>query len=226
MAVFDRFLKFPFASRRKKRPFTQPNHSNRPRSSTLLLVVLTATFVAWLIFRLGWRPALFTYFPQYIHEMLPILELTGVLTLVVLWLLFYLWRRDGGETAAAQTTLDVDTLYDLSPFEFEEYVGKIFRTQGYRVKLRGRSGDLGVDVELRKANGKKAVVQCKRYKSTVGPDIVRELYGTMIHERAAHAFLVTTADISSAAYDWAKNKPMTLIDGKRLVDIAHRLQDS
>lgn len=226
MAVFDRFLKLPFASRRKKRPFTQPNPRKRPLSGTLLLIALTSAFVSWLVFRLLWQPALFTYFPPYIYDMLPILELSGALTLVVLWSLFYLWRREGKGRVSplVKTRLDVDDLYALSPFEFEEFVGRIFKTRGYRVKLRGKSGDLGVDIELRKSNGKKAIVQCKRYKSTVGPDVVRELYGTMIHERAAHAFLVTTADISNAACDWAKNKPMTLLDGKRLTEIANQLQ--
>ncbi|UCC50822.1 MAG: restriction endonuclease, partial [Anaerolineaceae bacterium] len=55
------------------------------------------------------------------------------------------------------------------------------------------------------------------------PDIVRELFGTMIHERVHHAFLVTTADISDAARQWATHKPMTLIDGPTLVDIASSL---
>jgi hypothetical protein len=45
----------------------------------------------------------------------------------------------------------------------------------------------------------------------------------MIHERVHHAFLVTTADISDAARQWAKHKPMTLIDGATLVSIASAL---
>lgn len=219
MAVFNRLLKLPFAVRRK-RPFTQPNPHKRPLSMTVLLVMLTAVFAAWIIFRRGWQPALFNYFPPFVIEMLPILELTGGLTLLVLWLMFHFTGRGVEEKATSSQTPDVDDLYALDPFEFENYVGTIFKKRGYRVKMRGKSGDLGVDIELRKANGKKAVVQCKRYKSTIGPDVVRELYGTMIHERAAHAFLVTTADISNSAYDWAVGKPMTLIDGTRLVKIA------
>ena len=66
-------------------------------------------------------------------------------------------------------------------------------------------------------------MQCKRYRNAIGPDIVRELFGTMIHEGVHHAFLVTTADISPAARDWASDKPMTLIDGLTLVKIAESL---
>jgi restriction system protein len=66
-------------------------------------------------------------------------------------------------------------------------------------------------------------VQCKRYRNAIGPDIVRELFGTMIHERVHHAFLVTTASISDSAREWAAHKPMTLIDGPTLVQIAAAL---
>ncbi|MCA9937479.1 MAG: restriction endonuclease [Anaerolineales bacterium] len=114
-------------------------------------------------------------------------------------------------------------IYALSPGAFERYVAGIFRRKGYRVKIRGGSGDLGVDLEVTNQHGKRAIVQCKRYQHTVGAEVVRELYGTLIHERAAHAFLVTTADISTAARDWSQGKPITLIDGETLVHIAYTL---
>jgi len=50
--------------------------------------------------------------------------------------------------------------------------------------------------------------------------VVRDLYGTMLHEEASHAFLVTTGAISSAAYAWTEGKPMTLVDGEGLLDLA------
>jgi restriction system protein len=78
---------------------------------------------------------------------------------------------------------------------------------------------------VERGGGKRAIVQCKRYRRPVGPDVVRELYGTLIHERVAHAFLVTTADISNSARQWAAGKPMTLIDGALLVQISARLLD-
>jgi restriction system protein len=86
------------------------------------------------------------------------------------------------------------------------------------------SGDLGVDLVITSTGGKRAIAQCKRYRSTIGPDIVRELYGTLMHEGVSHAFLVTTAEISDAAREWARGKPMTLIDGPTLVQIATSLR--
>ena len=119
--------------------------------------------------------------------------------------------------------LTTEGIYALSPAAFERYVAGIFRRKGYSVKLRGGSGDLGVDLEISNQHGKRAIVQCKRYQNTVGAESVRELYGTLIHERASHAFLVTTANISPAAREWAQGKPITLIDGQTLIQIAHQL---
>ena len=78
-------------------------------------------------------------------------------------------------------------------------------------------------MEVTGENGRRAIVQCKRYRHTVGAEIARELFGAMIHERASHAFLVTTAEISDAAREWSRSKPMTLIDGESLVQIAAAL---
>jgi restriction system protein len=99
-------------------------------------------------------------------------------------------------------------------------VAAIFRRKGYQVRLTGGSGDHGVDLELHDLrSSRRAIVQCKRYQNTVGEELVRELYGTLLHELAYHAFLVTTADISDAAREWAQGKPITLIDGAALVEI-------
>lgn len=148
------------------------------------------------------------------------LEFASVITLMILWLLLWWQQQLPAETAVAMPPLSREQLYDLSPAEFEAYVGQVFRHRGYRVQLRGRSGDLGVDLMITNRMGKRAIVQCKRYRRTVGPEIVRELFGTMIHERVAHAFLVTTSDISDSACEWAQGKPMTLINGEELVRIA------
>jgi restriction system protein len=104
-------------------------------------------------------------------------------------------------------------------------VAQLFRKKGYKVALRGGSGDKGVDLELQQAGGRRAIVQCKRYRRPVGPEVVRELFGTLVHERVSHAFLVTTADISNSARDWAQGKPMTLIDGNLLAQVSDKLMD-
>jgi len=129
------------------------------------------------------------------------------------------WRslRQGGKWRA----LSVAATYQLSPSAFEAYVAhRLFARQGYQVINTPDTKDGGIDVLITDAYGRQAVVQCKRYRGTVGSATVRELYGTMIHAGAARAYLVTTAEISHDARRWAEGKPITLIDGARLEQLS------
>lgn len=105
----------------------------------------------------------------------------------------------------------------MDPIAFERFVGQHFAKMGYKVENTRASGDEGIDLVLRRGR-RMAVVQCKRYGGTVGQPIVRDLYGVMVHTGADEAYLVTTGTVSSAAVDWAHNKPIHLIDGHRLVE--------
>ncbi|MCB8965960.1 MAG: restriction endonuclease [Ardenticatenaceae bacterium] len=189
-----------------------------------LLAGLTAVFGLWVTYRAMWQPAWIARLPGTFTELLSLSEVAGAVTLVCLWIVVaWQYRRRDVVTIPA---VDVDTLYALSPYDFEIFVAQLFRKKGYRVTHRGRSGDMGVDLEIAQASGRRAIVQCKRYRSTIGPEIVRELYGTLIHEEAVHAFLVTTADISESAREWAQGKPITLIDGTALGQITAVLSET
>jgi hypothetical protein len=119
----------------------------------------------------------------------------------------------------------LENLKEMDPYDFENLVGETYRSLGFEAKHVGRSGDHGVDVQLRAPNGELWIVQCKRYHGTVGESIVRDLYGTMISEKSNRAVLVTTAHITPPAHDWARGKPVELIDGPaflKMMDEAHR----
>jgi restriction endonuclease Mrr len=52
---------------------------------------------------------------------------------------------------------------------------------------------------------------------TVDVASVRDLYGTVVNEGANRGILVTTASYGPAAYEFAKDKPISLIDGPNLI---------
>ncbi len=197
------------------------NHSAaKPDILWTLLAIAALLLFLWLAYHYLIQPTWISHLPSFVTELFFLFEVASGLTVgIVATLLWSRQRRQIRPLAA----LSIEDMVALSPAAFEQYVAALFRQKGYQVKLRGRSGDKGVDLELARAGGRHAIVQCKRYRHTIGPDIVRELFGTMIHERVHHAFLVTTADISDAARQWAKHKPMTLIDGATLVSIASAL---
>jgi HJR/Mrr/RecB family endonuclease len=99
----------------------------------------------------------------------------------------------------------------LTPKDFEDAVGYLFLDKGYEVWTTSATGDHGVDLYLKK-DGKKFVVQCKTHKKVLGPSTARDLYGTMISERADEGFLVAPSGFSSAAKEFCKDKPIKLMD--------------
>jgi hypothetical protein len=204
--------------RKPVRSTAQPGWGWSHRVVGVVLGGLTAVFLLWLLFH-HLFDAGFARLPDLLAELVRLTEAAGLATLFALWgVWFWQGRRPVATPSTPPHTLN--ELYALSPTEFEQYVAQLFRQKGYKVTQRGRSGDQGVDLELAQPGGKRAIVQCKRYQRAIGPDVVRELYGTLVHERVAHAFLVTTAPISDSARDWARGKPITLIDGKLLIEIA------
>ncbi len=136
-------------------------------------------------------------------------------------------QRDAGRSALRRRFGRVQTLAEmlaLDPAEFEIWIGMMFQLSGYRVRNTPYSGDHGVDIEVSRPPVNTGLVQCKRYRGTVGERVVRELYGTLIAERGDRAWLTTTGAISRQAREWATGKPIELWDGQRLVQEARRVR--
>jgi restriction system protein len=113
-------------------------------------------------------------------------------------------------------------LLTMDPIDFEDLVAALFKAMGMEVMTTERSGDGGVDVRAMDPDpirGGKLVIQVKRYRNTIPPAPVRDLYGTMLHEGATKGILVTTAEFGPSAQEFASGKPLTLIGGTQLVDL-------
>ena len=111
---------------------------------------------------------------------------------------------------------------DWEDFEhlIRELFEKEFSANGGEVKVTQASRDGGVDAvafDPDPIRGGKIVIQAKRYTSTVGVSAVRDLYGTVINEGATKGILVSTADYGPDAYEFVKNKPLTLLNGSNLL---------
>jgi restriction system protein len=98
--------------------------------------------------------------------------------------------------------------------QFEQYVAGLMRRTGFRaVQVTGRTADLGADITASTADGRRVVVQCKRYAGSVGSPHVQRLNGTAwtIH-RADVTLLVTTGRLTVSARDLAGRCGITVID--------------
>jgi restriction system protein len=94
-------------------------------------------------------------------------------------------------------------------------MARLFRRLGYRVRRRPATHDSGVDLDLARP-GLRAIVQCKRWRHPVGPAVLRDLYGTLLHTGADLGILATTSTISHSARSFAQGKPLLLLDGALL----------
>jgi len=116
---------------------------------------------------------------------------------------------------------------DWEDFEhlIREVFEKEFRAAGGEVKITKASRDGGVDAvafDPDPIRGGKIVIQAKRYTNTVGVSAVRDLYGTTMSEGATKGILVSTADYGPDAYEFAKGKPLTLLNGSNLLHLLEK----
>lgn len=130
------------------------------------------------------------------------------------------------EVLANLNSQDNLAVMDWEEFEHlvRELFGKVFGSDGAEVRVTQASRDQGVDAiafDPDPIRGGKFVIQAKRYNNVVPVSAVRDLYGTMINEGAAKGILVTTSHYGNDSREFAKDKPITLIDGANLV---HMLQ--
>lgn len=120
-----------------------------------------------------------------------------------------------------QRTADIgqrSALLNMSWQDFEGLVAEYFKRKGFDVAINGKAGpDGGVDVELRKG-GELSLVQCKQWRATtVGVDVVRELYGVMAARGAVGGYVVTSANFTSDAKAFADGRNIYLVDGEKLI---------
>jgi len=111
---------------------------------------------------------------------------------------------------------------DWEDFEhlIRELFEKEFTSSGGEVRVTQASRDGGVDAiayDPDPIRGGKIVIQAKRYTNTVGVSAVRDLYGAVMNEGATKGILVTTSDFGPDAYEFAKDKPLTLLNGSNLL---------
>lgn len=127
--------------------------------------------------------------------------------------------------AGVQQSSTTSMLNGMTWQEFEMLVGEAFRRGGYSIEESGGGGaDGGVDLVLHK-DGEKSLVQCKQWRAyKVGVQVIRELYGVMAAEGAAHGFVVTSGVFTQEARAFAEGRNIDLIDGAELATIIRAIQ--
>jgi restriction system protein len=141
-------------------------------------------------------------------------------------------REDSRFVIAREIAERLDEGYNLASMDWADFehlireiFGREFSSNGGEVRVTQASRDGGVDAvafDPDPIRGGKIVIQAKRYTHTVGVAAVRDLYGTVMNEGATKGILVTTADYGPDAYEFAKGKPLTLLNGANLLSLLEK----
>ncbi|MFG2716404.1 restriction endonuclease [Streptomyces goshikiensis] len=120
------------------------------------------------------------------------------------------------EQARVQAVRSMEKVWSLEPLEFEEYVADLCRRDGCtEVRRVGATNDLGADVIGRLPDGRKLVVQCKRYAKhrTVGSPDLQKFNGTARSEHGADvALFVASCKFTKQARAFAARHSLVLVD--------------
>lgn len=118
----------------------------------------------------------------------------------------------GGTDAVDYDLLDAD--------EFEQAIAALCERDGCaQVEVVGGAGDLGADVLAVTPDGRRVVIQCKRYGDThrVGSEELQRFGGTCFTVHGADvAIVVTTSDFTAPATEYAGLCGILCLDGEAL----------
>ncbi|MFK4187165.1 restriction endonuclease [Streptomyces sparsogenes] len=112
----------------------------------------------------------------------------------------------------------------MTPEEFELAVAELCARDGCEdVRVVGGAGDLGADVLATAPDGRRLVIQCKRYTAPhkVGSQDVQRFGGTCFAVHEAHiAVVITTSEFTEPAVDYAAACGIRCVDGRELTEWA------
>ena len=122
-----------------------------------------------------------------------------------------------------------ESVASLSPSEFENLTGRIYKRRGYAVRVTGFTRDGGIDVIAVRdtATGReKLAIQCKHQREPVGRPDLQKLLGVISADPSyTGGVLVTSARFSGDAHEFAsQNGRLQLIDRNTLAVLLHQLR--
>ncbi len=104
-------------------------------------------------------------------------------------------------------------------------VEKLVQKMGFTTEERKLAADGGIDILATSYvpifEGK-YVIQCKRWASPIGEPVLRDLYGVVLSKNANKGILITNSTFTEEAVEFARNKPLELIDGDKLQDLLQK----
>lgn len=135
------------------------------------------------------------------------------LMLAVIWLARLAYRLYRLRRLSRSGIAEIDTMDGRT---FEVFLSTLFRSLGYGVELTRYRGDYGADLVV-KRDGRKIVVQAKRWKKAVGVKAVQEAVAAKAMYDCEGALVVANRDYTEQARRLARANKVELWDRDKLV---------
>ncbi|MBT5213238.1 MAG: restriction endonuclease [Pelagibacteraceae bacterium] len=115
----------------------------------------------------------------------------------------------------------LDFWRSLSGRQFEIELASLLKKHGHTVKVVGGAGDKGIDIIL----DNNTAVQCKAYKSKVGPAAIRDLIGSMQNANYEQGILASVNGFSKGVYEYNKKNNIELLDASHYIQMQKELSN-
>jgi len=111
--------------------------------------------------------------------------------------------------------LKLDDVDSMDGHQFEHYVARLLKHQGFRTTVTKGSGDLGVDI-IADRGGVRYCIQCKRYGKPVPRTAISDAVGAKARYQCSQAMVVTNSYFTPGALELAQANRCILIDRNQL----------
>ncbi|MGZ4091303.1 MAG: restriction endonuclease, partial [Bacteroidia bacterium] len=109
---------------------------------------------------------------------------------------------------------------------YEEVCTEYLRLKNCNAEVTCTGADGGVDIKIKDQEGNLfAIGQCKSWSKAIGVNLIRELYGVMMSEKAEYGLFFTTTGFTLEAIRFKQGKKIILIDTDELLKLINELNE-
>ncbi|SDC54333.1 restriction endonuclease [Shouchella lonarensis] len=151
--------------------------------------------------------------------------LTLFIVFALLFSIFFIWRTLQQRRRVNVAKITMRDIERMAGLEFEDYLAAVFAAIGYETYRTTKSGDFGADLLVIDKEGKRIVIQAKRYDTKLGLSCVQEVYTAKAYYDADETMVVTSAnEVTAACWQLAAKTGTSFLLKEDLEELSYLLR--
>jgi len=155
---------------------------------------------------------------EVIYHNKDIVHILPYLSVILVGLIFIVAYRIFKKIKLRHYLASLNEVDAMSGVEFEQYIAKLLRRNGFSNVSLTEKYDMGVDVVAEK-NGERWGIQTKRYNDLVKASAVRQVIAGLNSYNCTRAMVMTNSSFSNYAIKLARSNHCILIDRMELAKL-------